>query len=339
MKLPSHRPAAVGQTAPAARRGADWLGGLVTGLAALLLLVTLAGHIEGARYLELAGDFRPYYLASGCLLALLAVVVPRRRWRRPASVLLGIAILVNAWEVVPWLWPSSAPTAAGASLKLAAFNVEASNRRFGDVRDWVLAEQPEVVMFCESNDAWARELEPLRREFPHHVRLPELTMDIFSRHPVIRTQVFQFGRQRGFCVVELRLGDQRLTFIGSHACPRIPWGEDGFNWRTRMLTEGIGRELSKLPEPLVLMGDLNASPWSPPLRRALGESGLKSAQRGQGPLFTRRSHLFPARLLWNTLDHCLVSDDVTVRRMWTGPFLGSDHRPILVEVNLPAPTP
>jgi len=323
-----------GQAHEAFRRRARWCGLLACGTAALLLLITLAGYVEGLRYLELAGDFRLHYLAFALLVCLSAAATPRARQRRGVLSLLGVVILINGWEVMPWLWPRSAPNTGGSPLKFAAFNVEASNRRFGEVRDWALAERPDVAMFCESTAAWADELKPLLQSFPHHVRIPELTMDIFSRHPVIRTQVFQFGRQRGFCAVELGIGNRRMSFVGAHACPRIPWGEEGFTWRTRMLAEGIGSEVSKLPGPVVLMGDLNATPWSPPFQRALRESGLKNAQRGQGPIFTRRSHRFPARLFWNMLDHCLVSDEVAVRRMWTGPFLGSDHRPILVEAVL-----
>jgi endonuclease/exonuclease/phosphatase (EEP) superfamily protein YafD len=311
--------------------------------AGVLLVLTLAGYVAGVRQLELAADFRPYYLAAALLLLVLALSYrwwARRRFSRVMFVLLGLIISVNGWEVVPWLWPRAAePSPVGLRMKLLAFNVEASNKRYQDVRAWVTAEQSDVAMFCESDDRWASELKELERVFVHHVRIPQLTMDVFSRHPVIHTQVFQFGEQRGFCAVELQVGEGRLTFVGAHACPRIPWGREGFIWRTRMLGEGVAREVPKLVRPLVLMGDLNASPWSPPFQRAVRESGLKDARLGNGLLPTRRSHPFPARLLWNALDHCLTSREVAVQRMWTGPFLGSDHRAVLVEVAIPESPP
>jgi endonuclease/exonuclease/phosphatase (EEP) superfamily protein YafD len=83
--------------------------------------------------------------------------------------------------------------------------------------------------------------------------------------------------------------------------------------------------------PLVVVGDLNVSPFSPQFRHLLEEGRLRSAADGFGWQPTWPSFLLPAGI---QIDHALVSPAVTVKAFSRGPFDGSDHRPIVVDVLL-----
>ncbi len=306
-------------------------------IAAVLLLLSVVGYWDGVGLPEVVSDFRPYYLGAALLLGAAMLLGGRRLVHRHRSAALGflVVVAINAWEIVPVAFGIARPASPGGTpVKVAAFNVEWCNTRFAEVRTWATNELPDVLMFCESTETWAGELAPLARTFTHHVRVAELTMDLFSRHPMLGFQIHSFGPQRGFCLVELQLQNQRLNVIVAHACPRIPWGEKGYRERTRLLEEGLPAVVAGLGDSVVVVGDLNVTPWAPVFSRMLRRSGLNDARVGQGLLVSRRSHALPARLLWNALDHCLVSDGVQVDRMWTGPDLGSDHRPIVAELRL-----
>ena len=83
-----------------------------------------------------------------------------------------------------------------------------------------------------------------------------------------------------------------------------------------------------LPEPVLVLGDLNASPWSSHFRRFLRDSGLRDSAQGRGVQPT-----WPAGMpwLWIPIDHCLHSPQLQVVARHVGPNLGSDHYPVVVD--------
>src|SRR5262249_10954958 len=89
---------------------------------------------------------------------------------------------------------------------------------------------------------------------------------------------------------------------------------------------------SRTPAPLVLMGDLNTTSWSPYFQDLVRDSGLVDSRRGFGVCATWPALPMPARI---PIDHCLVSPDITVLNRRVGPEVGSDHRGILIDLALP----
>ena len=82
---------------------------------------------------------------------------------------------------------------------------------------------------------------------------------------------------------------------------------------------------------MVLLGDLNCTVWSPYFGRLVRDSGLKDSSRGWGV-----QPSWPAGnwLLRIPIDHCLHSPEVRVVRRGIGPDVGSDHFPVIVEMQL-----
>jgi endonuclease/exonuclease/phosphatase (EEP) superfamily protein YafD len=81
-----------------------------------------------------------------------------------------------------------------------------------------------------------------------------------------------------------------------------------------------------------VVGDFNATPWSWPFRRMVGETGLANSQVGFGlqPSFPADSNV----LLRVPIDHLLHSDSLGVRDRRLGPPMGSDHFPLIVDLEL-----
>jgi endonuclease/exonuclease/phosphatase (EEP) superfamily protein YafD len=83
---------------------------------------------------------------------------------------------------------------------------------------------------------------------------------------------------------------------------------------------------------IIVAGDMNAGIWSSLFRQFLNESGLVSVRDGFGVLGTWPSFLGP---LATPLDQIAVSPQIGVLRCWVGPSIGSDHRPLLVDLCIP----
>ena len=86
--------------------------------------------------------------------------------------------------------------------------------------------------------------------------------------------------------------------------------------------------LEELDAPVLLLGDLNASPWSYPFRHLLRDSGLRDGSLGKGFQPTWPAWMF---LLWIPIDHCLYSTGIQVIDKRIGGHVGSDHYPVVVE--------
>ena len=102
---------------------------------------------------------------------------------------------------------------------------------------------------------------------------------------------------------------------------------DLLNWQ-RFVASLAGPE--EPPASVLILGDLNATPWCPPLRRFLAASGLRPAASDQGLLGT--SWPVPIPFLRIPLDHALLSPDLVCVSYRIGPDIGSDHFPFILEV-------
>jgi endonuclease/exonuclease/phosphatase family metal-dependent hydrolase len=88
------------------------------------------------------------------------------------------------------------------------------------------------------------------------------------------------------------------------------------------------------PTPVVVLGDLNVTAFSPVFVELLARSGLHDCAAGQG-LNTTWPAQFPP--LYLQIDHCLADPGIGVLGLRSGPWVGSDHFPLEVELALPQP--
>jgi endonuclease/exonuclease/phosphatase (EEP) superfamily protein YafD len=94
--------------------------------------------------------------------------------------------------------------------------------------------------------------------------------------------------------------------------------------------EQIAHLARSIKGPLVVLGDLNITAFSPHFQDLLAHSGLRSAAEGAGWRPTWPTFMPLAGI---QIDHALVSPDITVLNFERGPFTGSDHWPIVVELS------
>ena len=82
-------------------------------------------------------------------------------------------------------------------------------------------------------------------------------------------------------------------------------------------------------QPVLLMGDLNVTPWSPVFARLLKDGDLRDASGARGLTTT-----WPANCLWCgvLIDHVLVDPKLAVIGSRVAQDIGSDHRPVVAEL-------
>ena len=82
---------------------------------------------------------------------------------------------------------------------------------------------------------------------------------------------------------------------------------------------------------VVLIGDLNATVWSPWYRRLTRQAGLREAQLERGYRATWSPYDLPL-FLGLPIDHVLLSDGFTSVERSYPPRMSSDHRPIVTGI-------
>jgi endonuclease/exonuclease/phosphatase (EEP) superfamily protein YafD len=326
----------------AVRDQAVWRRILAVGalLTLSLLVASLLATTAGSFWLgDLAVHFPVQYAALALLLFVVFLVV-----RRPAWAALALAIAAfNAMSAAPALTarppPAPAVTARGVGgdpvrVRIASINVLYTSSQFQRVADFIHRERPDAVVLVEMTPEWRQGLARVEREFPYHYETHGVSgrgVHMWSRLPMKDVGELPINaRQEPAIQATLTTpGGRSLRLFGVHTSwPMAPGSASRRNEQLEQLAQQA-RAVTNLP--LVIVGDLNISPFSPYFQRLLEEGHLRSAADGFGWQPTWPSFLLPAGI---QIDHALVSPAVTVKSFDRGPFDGSDHRPIVVDVLL-----
>ncbi len=123
------------------------------------------------------------------------------------------------------------------------------------------------------------------------------------------------------------MGGKPVSIVTTH--PLHPLTRRSFALRNDQLG-AVGDLAGDRTQPVMLIGDLNVTMWSPWYRLLVAETQLTNARRGFGVMASWPTFLPPIMRL--PIDHCLVSDELIVTDCRLGPAFGSDHLPLIVDV-------
>lgn len=297
------------------------LGALVVASMAL----GLAGG--GVAPLALADHFQVQYALS--LAAVVATLAGLRRWRLAAT--FGAALLVPALRLSPYALPARSVPTHGARLSVLLMNVQTENPR----RDLVIAEvrrlRPDVAVFEEVDDAWAATLSTALGAWPHRLvaaRSDNFGLAVFSALPLDGHVVHLADGAVPSVEATLSVGGRPLTLLATHPVPAM--SAAGMAERDAQLA-ALARRVRR-GRPTLVVGDLNATPWSRPLRRLRADAGLVDSLAGHGV-----QPSWPAELPWIAripIDHVLHSAHLVTEARALGRYVGSDHRPVFARLAL-----
>jgi endonuclease/exonuclease/phosphatase (EEP) superfamily protein YafD len=299
-----------------------------------VLLLSVVGRLGGfSQYAELASHFKVQYLigSAACLISCLFYREPG--WAAVAA--LGVAM--NLAAVAPW-YSGGKKTTGDADgrrrVKLILANVNHENTARERFIAFAQKHNPDALVIQEVTAAWRESLRALHGMYPFIEELPKdggSGIALYSRFPFERLAIaFPEVEARPCILARLEIDGVSVSLLSIH--PRTPIRNDRYKLRNELLTAAAGC-LSDLPTPKICVGDLNITPWSPYYRSFVERSRLTNVRKGFGLLPSWPTFLF-FKWLMLPLDHCLVSEDIRVADARTGEAIGSDHLPLIVELEL-----
>ncbi len=139
----------------------------------------------------------------------------------------------------------------------------------------------------------------------------------------------KFGYFSQYAIIaRLEIDGRPFHIIAAHVL--APTKKSYFDLRNKHLRD-LAQTARALEGPVMLIGDLNITPWSPYFEDLIRESHLLDGRKGFGLQPT-----WPVQLAFMgiPIDHCLVSPSVAIQQWSRGPDIGSDHFPIIVDFSI-----
>jgi endonuclease/exonuclease/phosphatase (EEP) superfamily protein YafD len=279
--------------------------------------------------LDLLTHFRLQYAIGGLLLLAALVGLRSRRW----ALAVAAGVVLNAVPLrVYWPEPVRAATleTAGSDLRVLAANLSQLDYPNAPLLELVRTESPDLLLLVEFTPVADERFRQLDELYPHRLEVPRrdaFGMALYSRHP-FTAEAIEIVHSVAIRARVAAPGGE-VTVFGVHL--RSPTRAGRAAERNRQLVELTGLT-NATAGPVIVIGDLNITPFSPFFRDWLDATGLHDAGAGRGPWFSWPTFL---PIVGIPIDHCLVSPELRILAHRRLPAFGSDHYPVLTRLRLP----
>ena len=295
----------------------------------VVCLATLSGFAgQFSWILDLCSHFRVQYLI---ILTIFSVFFLARRQPRPAVIFLVFAG-INFAAIVPLYFGTvNRPLQGASAMRVLLLNVHTGNGDEAKVRQLIIDKDPDLIVLEEISARWLAGLSWLNDSHSFTVSQPRednFGIALFSRLPLHDSKVVSIGSADVPSIITTVVrGNTRLQVIATHPLP--PIGREYSHWRDDQLN--LLPEYVNASMPVILLGDLNATPWSYHFARLLQRSGLKDSSRGYGiqPTWPNNNPL-----LRIPIDHLLHTSDIAILNRFIGEDVASDHFPVIVDLSI-----
>jgi len=316
--------------------------GLLQVVGFMSAIATICSLLSAYHFIfELSSHFRLQYFLGALVAGAVSVFLKQPK----TSVLFAFTFLVNGWFILPY-WISLDEGAEGSqhswnpdvviprsSLTVYHANLLTFNDQHNRLIKQVRLLQPDLISLQEVGNDWAQSLLAIKEEYPYRkeiIRDDNFGIGIYSKIPLKNFSVHYWGSAHVPSVsASIELDDRAIRLITTHPLP--PINKSYALLRNKQLADASSY-IGSLKGPIVLIGDLNTSPWSYHFQQLKENTLLNDCRLGKGLLPTWPEK-FPS-MFRIPIDHCLVSADLRVKDIDTIESIGSDHLPLIVTLEV-----
>ncbi len=286
--------------------------------------VSIAGFFGSVFWVvDLTANFRPQQAVVLVVLGTVALLGDKR----VAVLVIGTGLL-NTAVVAPYVIGGTPDIVGDDRIEVMTFNVGISNPNRADVAAYIAREDPDVVFIFESSFEWEASF--------RNSDIPLQIISIVPRGRIAGVTVLARASLRPGAVevslggeasaVTVDLGDQRIDLLGIH--PPSPTTAERSQRRDGMIV-AAGEWIRSRSGEVLVVGDLNATPWSHAVRTLRRSGALVDTMRGVG---LQPSWPEGWGVLAIPIDHVLHTGGLASENRRTGPSIGSAHRPVIVTI-------
>lgn len=302
----------------------------MSGLVGLTVL-TLAGLFGTASVAaDATSHIRLHLALISCLLAAVASFHNRR-----LAILGALLAATNVGTSLSYARAPMVNPAGGPALKIMTINVLYRASNDAQILAQVANEQPDVILLQELKRERAGLLDGLKPAYPWQVSCAgrwACDVAVVSRRPWQAAGAGAIG-EAGAKMAWARFGADGSNALIASIHLKWPFISD-----QAAQLQAVRDEIAKHRGPIIVAGDLNATAWSSAVRSFTETARLRSAG-GLIPTWPQRTFISGRPCLVCVpqlqIDHVLVNSEVRVLSIRSGTDVGSDHLPLIAELELP----
>jgi endonuclease/exonuclease/phosphatase (EEP) superfamily protein YafD len=252
----------------------------------------------------------------------------------------GIALLILA----PGIWPyfkTASETPADvkaeknetvvADFSVLHFNVKENNKKIATVAEAALASNADIVSMQELKENSFAIVDPLMREKYQYV-LSDLTspgfgMAIYSKYPIEKTAIIK-SHDFPLLTGNIVLKKGTVSFIA--ATTSTPTNEKGYDKQLKQF-KFIAEQSKTVDGALIVLGDMNAVPWSEQVETLLKTTQLKDSRKDLSATYPAQS---PLQI---PIDYIFHSPELNCEQFKTQGGTTSNHLGIIGYYNFKTP--
>ena len=219
-----------------------------------------------------------------------------------------------------------------ADIKILSINLLSSNNNSDEVLDFIINEDPDLIVLQEVNQKWETYLSSLESMFQFNlteIREDNFGLVVLSKVELIDPEkiILSNSGVPSF-YFKINKNGKETHLIATHPLP--PIGIDYFDYRNEQFTN-LNKMVQILNGRKVLIGDLNTTSFSPNFNRIIEGTSLRDSRLGFGLQNTWNAKM---DFISIAIDHVLVSEEINVIDRRTGLDIGSDHLPVIITIGL-----
>lgn len=276
--------------------------------------------------------FRPQYVIAFALLAL--GLLAQRRWTWAILALAGGGASLALMLSLAGARLSLAQVPEGSrAIRLVSVNVLQGNEQLHTLEEFIGKSDADVLVFQEVTPDTAEMLRKLAPLYPGQHLRPKTNskgVALLTRLPLktARWEGAPGEESIGVLIGEMDGPAGPFTVLNIHSHkPTSAKGAQSQGKYFAWLASHVAAQ-QKNGRPVLVAGDFNATPWSGAYQQFAANPALTNVNRGL--LFDATwSRWLPQRLL---IDHIFFSPEWQLARREVGPAVGSDHRPVIVDL-------
>lgn len=291
----------------------------------ILLTLSILGLGRTLWWFSILDFFRLQYACLALLLLCISLF-----YFDPLAIGCNIAsIALNFFRIRHFL-PKFSETSIYQNKDILSLNAFKDNANIDELSTVIKGSNPHVMLIMEMTDDKEHALRKVLRLYPHRLETPVrdgFRICLFSKHPLEQTNITYHGpSQTPLLRAQIEMNDELYQFFCAH--PRPALNKDWHKARSAYFEE-VAPIIARSDLPTIVLGDFNAVPWGIEFQEFLAKTNLQSTLNGWGynmtwPVF------FP--FLGIPMDHILISKGEDIKSLHVGPYAGSDHYPVAINL-------
>lgn len=251
------------------------------------------------------------------------------------SILFILAAVVNAWFIAP-LWLGSQPEPIGSfATTVVHVDVYPNVDDAGVVSKWLVDTGADILLVSGTT---ARRMEAVTDgNSPYSIIAAPQAIDrigivVLSLEPWPVEEILTAGFAETVYRITVGTGENATDIVAS-------WGSLGSNLqnaeRLGARFDAIAQAVASATNPVTVIGNLGATRWTNDMTVLRESHGLRDATEGRGyaPTWPLSGVPIIGNWIGIPVDVILMTNDLTPRKITTGPDIGAGHLPLYVEIS------